>query len=325
MTTSGFYCILLIMANRYFFGIDGGGTYSRLALTDGEGNVLAASEAGSTNIYSVNRTEVFDNLSALLDSALKTAGIGREELATGCIGSAGIGREKERGVFREFFDSLLRPGFPVTICGDGEILLCGGLENLEGYCLIAGTGSIALGRSRDGRLARAGGHGYLLGDEGGAAWIGKTAISRSLRSMEGRDLATDMPAALLEAAGLGQIEETIHYMHYTADKARVAALAPIVTSAARKGDPLALDILRIGAEELALLVKSVTARSPWISHKELALAGGVMKNDEIVVKTLKETLSREMPDLAVFLPKGTALQGACMIARGMVEGQETRP
>ena len=308
------------MEKRYFFGIDGGGTYSRLALTDGEGRVLAASEAGSTNIYSVSRTEARENLSALLDSALKSAGIGKADLAAGCIGGAGIGREREKALFREFFDSILWPDFPVTICGDGEILLCGGLEDLEGYCLIAGTGSIALGRSRDGRLARAGGHGYLLGDEGGAAWIGKSAVSRSLRSLENRDLATDMHTAILKATGLAQIDDIIHYMHYTADKAKVAALAPIVTAAARKGDPLALDILRIGAKELALLVKSVIAQSPWINRKELVLAGGVMKNDEIVVEALKEILSGELPDLAVSYPKGTALQGACMIAISMAKG-----
>jgi N-acetylglucosamine kinase-like BadF-type ATPase len=307
------------MSDKYFFGIEGGGSYSRLALTDGEGKVLAASESGSTNIYSVTKEQVFENLSNLLDSALEIAGLKKADIAAGCIGSAGIGREGEKILFQEFFDIIVRPDFPVMLCGDGEILLCGGLENLEGYCLIAGTGSLALGRSAKGDLIRAGGHGYLLGDEGSGAWIGKTAIARTLRSLENRDLATEMSGAILEAAGLARMEETIHYIHYSADKAKVAAIAPIVTAAARKGDPLALDILRIGAEELALLVKSVIERSPWINRKELVLAGGVMKNDEILVKTLKEILSRDFPSLPVSSPKGTALQGACMLAISMAK------
>jgi len=307
------------MGKKYYFGIDGGGTYSRLALTDGEGKVLAASEDGSTNIYSVSKEEAFENLSRLVGSALKAAGIGKVELAAGCMGSAGMGREAEKALFREFFDTIAGKDVPVKLCTDGEILLCGGLGNIEGYCLIAGTGSIALGRSAKGDLVRAGGHGYLLGDEGGAAWIGKSAIARSLRSLENRDLFTDMLGPIMEAANLPQIEDLIHYIHYSADKAKIAALAPIVTAAARKGDPLALDILRIGAEELALLVKSVIEKSPWINHKELVLAGGVMKNDEVLVKTLKEILSRDLPTLAVSSPKGTALQGACMLAISMVK------
>jgi N-acetylglucosamine kinase-like BadF-type ATPase len=307
------------MSNKYFFGIEGGGSNSRLALTDEEGKVLTTSEGRSTNIYSVTKEDVFDNLSALLDSALESAGISKEDLAAGCIGSAGLGRDAEKILFQEFFDVIIRPEFPVMLCGDGEILLCGGLENLEGYCLISGTGSIALGRSAKGDLVRSGGHGYLLGDEGSAAWIGWSAIARILRSMENRDLATDMSGAILEATGLSRIEEAIHYIHYSSDKVKVATLAPVVTAAARKDDPLALDILRTGAAELALLVKSVVDRSPWINRKELVLAGGVLKNDEILVKMLKENISRDLPALLVSSPKGTALQGACMLAISMVK------
>ena len=307
------------MSSKYFFGIEGGGTFSRIALTDGEGNVLASSEGGSTNIYSVSKAEVFDNLSLLLETVLKSAEIEEEDLTAGCIGGSGIGRETERVLFREFFDIILEPDFPVTICNDGEILLCGGLDKLEGYCLIAGTGSIALGRAAKGDLVRAGGHGYLLGDEGSAAWIGKAAIARTFRSLENRDLATDMAGAILNAAGLAKIEDFINYVHYSADKAKVATLAPVVTDAARKGDTLALDILRIGAEELALLVKSVIGQSPWINNKELLLAGGVMKNDEVLTGILKENLLRDFPELVISTPKGTALQGACMLAINMAK------
>ncbi|MDR2158606.1 MAG: hypothetical protein LBP23_00905, partial [Treponema sp.] len=76
-------------------------------------------------------------------------------------------------------------------------------------CLIAGTGSVALGRSGDGRLVRSGGLGYMLGDEGSAAWIGRTAIARILRSLEGRDLPSSMLRALLEKAGRTQSEDRI--------------------------------------------------------------------------------------------------------------------
>jgi len=302
------------MGNPCFFGIDGGGTHSRLALVDREGKLLARSEAGSTNIYSVAKDEVFANLSALLSSALKSAGLNTQDVAAGCFGSAGLGRAEEQKLFRDFFDGLLGKDIPVKLCTDGEILLCGGLENLEGYCLIAGTGSIALGRSRAGALARSGGHGYLLGDEGSAAWTGRTAIARTLRSLEGRDISTGMLPFILKAASLSESNDLIKYVHHDADKAKIASLAPVVTQAARKGDPLALDILRIGAGELALLVKSVISQSPWIKRRELVLAGGVMEHDEIVTGRLKEDLTKDIPDLLVSAPKGTALEGACMLA-----------
>ena len=303
------------MKGPFFFGIDGGGTHSRLAIVDEEGTVRARAEAGSTNIYSVSKEAVFTNLKTLLESALNAVGLQKAGLSAGCLGSAGLGRPGETAVFRGFFDALLRPGFPVTLCTDGEILLCGGLRGIEGYCLIAGTGSVALGRSAAGRLVRVGGHGYMLGDEGAAAWIGKTAIARILRSEEGRDLDTAMLGDILAFCKLRESSDLIRYVHHDADKAKIAALAPVVTIAARKGDPLALDILSVGAAELALLVRSVLARSPWITRREMVLAGGVIEHDEILGAKLRNTLAEEFPDLALREPQGTALEGACILAR----------
>lgn len=299
---------------KFFFGIDGGGTHSRIALTDEQGNILAEAQAGSTNIYSVTTEEVFKNLSMLVDTAVKAVGIDRYDLTAGCLGSAGLGREREQKIFREFFDSFLG-AIPVKLCSDAETLLCGGLQGLEGYCLIAGTGSVAFGRSITGMLVRAGGHGYMLGDEGSAAWIGRTAIARTLRSLEHRDLPTQMLEPVLKAAGLAQSGDLVQYVHHDADKAKIAALAPLVTSAARDGDPLALDILFTGAKELALLARSVVDQSPMIGRRELVIAGGVIEHDEIITGKLMEILCLEMPDMAVMKPKGTALEGACILAK----------
>jgi len=298
----------------FFFGIDGGGTHSRIVLTDENGLSLARANAGSTNIYSVSKEEVYKNLSILLNSALKSANLQKQDITSGCIGSAGLGREEEKTLFRGFFNTLLSPDIPVLLCTDGEILLCGGLKNLEGYCLIAGTGSIAFGRTKNGKLVRAGGHGYLLGDEGSAAWIGRIAIARLLRSRENRDLPSKMEIAILETAGLSKTEELIRYVHKDADKARIAELAIVVSKAAKEGDPLALDILIKGAHELFMLVKSVIEQTPEIENKELVIAGGVMENDEITKKTLIEILSKEFSYLKVFPPKSTALEGACLLA-----------
>jgi N-acetylglucosamine kinase-like BadF-type ATPase len=301
--------------NTFYFGIDGGGTHSRLAVVDQKGALAARVEAGSTNIYSVTKEAVFGNLKTLLELGLNAARLQKADLTAGCLGSAGLGRPGEAEIFRGFFDGLLGSSFPVKLCTDGEILLCGGLGGPEGYCLIAGTGSLALGRSAEGRLIRVGGHGYMLGDEGAAAWIGKSAVARVLRSGEGRDLNTAMGEDILAFCGLRESSDLVRYVHHDADKAKIAALAPLVTAAARKGDPLALDILSVGAVELALLVRSVLARSPWITRRELALAGGVLEHDEILGGKLRNLLVEEFPALILSKPRGTALDGACILAR----------
>ena len=303
------------MKKAHFFGIDGGGTHSRLAIVNEAGELLAKIEAGSTNIYSVSKEQVFENLSILLERGLSEAQLSKTDLSAGCIGSAGLHWPGEAALFRGFFDRLLGNDFPVKICTDGEILLAGGLGEPEGYGLIAGTGSIALGRSAKGDLFRAGGHGYLLGDEGSASWIGRTAIARTLRSLEKRDLPTDMLPALLKSAGLQHSDELVQFVHHDADKSTIGALSPTVTAAARESDPLALDILNTGAHELALLVKSVVDRSAGIiQRKVLVLAGGVMEHNEILTGAFHNELQKMVPELSIENKRGSALDGACLLA-----------
>jgi glucosamine kinase len=297
-----------------FFGIDGGGTRSRIAVVDQNLQVLGSAVGGSTNIYSVTKDEVFQNLTTLIDTVCARISIDRTAFTAGCLGSAGLGRPKEKVLFQEFFSRLLGDLVPVHLCTDGEILLCGGLQALEGFCLVAGTGSLALGRVLEGPLVRAGGLGYMLGDEGSAWWIGHEAIARTLRSVEDRDLPTSLLPILLKACSLQEPQDFIAYAHQQATKAEIAALAPLVTAAATKGDALALAILQQAAQELAVLVESVVQRSPGVSNQELVLAGGVMEHDAIVRERLVSILQKRLPGLRVGPPRGTALEGACLLA-----------
>ncbi len=302
------------MSRPLYFGIDGGGTHSRIAVVDQELQVLGNAIGGSTNIYSVSKDEVFQNLTTLVDAVCVRISIDRSALTAGCLGSAGLGRLGERALFQDFFNRLLGDQVPVHLCTDGEILLCGGLQALEGFCLVAGTGSLALGRTLEGTMVRAGGLGYMLGDEGSAWWIGHEAIARALRSAENRDLPTALLPSLLQACNLQEPQDFIAYAHQKAGKAEIAALAPLVTLAATKGDALALDILQQAAWELASLVESVVKRSPGISNQELVLAGGVMEHDAIVRKRLLAILQERLPGLRAGSPQGTALEGACLLA-----------
>ena len=302
------------MKTPLYFGIDGGGTHSRLAIVDSELHVMVKVVAGSTNIYSVSQETACRNLEELFGRACKEISIERSDLVRGCIGSAGLARPHEMALFRGFFNKILGPDVPVKLCTDGEILLCGGLNSLEGYCLVAGTGSVALGRSNNGTLVRAGGLGYMLGDEGSAWWIGHEAIVRTLRGNEKRDLESSLLPEILKRCKLSEPQDLVAYVHHQASKADIGSLAPLVTEAARNGDALALDILHKGAQELALLVQSVVKRSPFINHKELVLAGGVMEHDEIVRDRLISILGIDLPDLKIGFPTGSALEGACILA-----------
>lgn len=299
------------MSFSYYFGIDGGGTHSRLAICDQSGSVVKTIMGGTTNLYGANKDEVFKNLTSLFEQLHPFF-----PLLGGCIGSAGLGRPREQELFREILKKVL-PDVPVYLCGDGEIFLVGALLGFEGYGLISGTGSLALSRAMDGTIKRAGGYGYLLGDEGSAYWIAHQALIRSLRSSENRDISTGLLPSLVEAFSLSEPAELINFVHHRANKADIARLAPIVTSFALREDPLALDILTTAAKELVLLVESV--QNPEIANNQLVVTGGVLEHDQVVRPLFYKLLQERLPNLQIVPARGSALEGACLLGSRYVD------
>ena len=75
----------------------------------------------------------------------------------------------------------------------------------DGLAVIAGTGSNVFGVGPGGSW-RAGGWGHLLGDEGGAYWLGVQSIKAALRDREASGPATALTAALVEFFDVPSVE-----------------------------------------------------------------------------------------------------------------------
>ena len=149
----------------------------------------------------------------------------------------------------------------MLVTDDATIALDGALAGEPGIVVIAGTGSIAFGRNAQGRTARAGGWGYLFGDEGGGFWIVREAMRAALRWEEGWGSPTALRAMFLDATGTRNMNDLMHRC-YTPEfpRQRVAGLALRVNYAAEKGDPTAREILAEAARELARLVHAVRSQ-----------------------------------------------------------------
>jgi N-acetylglucosamine kinase-like BadF-type ATPase len=180
------------------------------------------------------------------------------------------------------------------VTDDASIALAGATAGKPGVVVIAGTGSIAWGRNAGGRTARAGGWGYLFGDEGGAFWIARQALRAALRWEEGWGVPTSLRARLLDYTGAKNINDLMHRC-YTPEfpRPRVAGLSVLVNHAAEIGDPMALEILDTGARELALLAAVV--RGQLFAAKEPTLvtySGGVF-HSRIMLARFRDWMSSE--------------------------------
>ena len=176
---------------------------------------------------------------------------------------------------------------------DGLIALSGALAGEDGIVAIAGTGSFTFGRRGD-RTMRAGGWGYIFGDEGSAFWIGKEALRAALRREEGWGGETLLYPALLAATGTSNANDALHLFYGPEwPRSRVASLAVDVSKAAEAGDATAIAILTAAGENLANYVLGIY-RGLWGRDSESAAIvsyiGGVFRSPRIQL-TFADVLS----------------------------------
>jgi len=182
---------------------------------------------------------------------------------------------------------------------DAAIALRGALAESPGLVTIAGTGSIAFGRDASGRTARAGGWGFVFGDEGGAFDIARRALRAALRLEEGWGPETLLRSVLLDASGARDVNDLLHRC-YTAEfsRARIAAFARLVDSAAEHGDTCARVILDDAARELALIARAVRERLfPAPSAAIVSYVGGVFRSRAVLAR-FRELIEQDGARLA---------------------------
>ena len=244
---------------RYFLGVDGGQSKTTAVIGDENGRVLGSGRGGPCNHAGApeGRAKFINAISTSLSAACSEAGVDAATVrfASACLGLSG-GPADKQAILGQILaaDQML-------VTDDATIALSGALAGEPGIVVIAGTGSIAFGRNAQGRTARAGGWGYLFGDEGGGFWIARQAMRAALGWEEGWGSPTALRAMLLDSTAARNINDLMHRC-YTPEfpRPRIAALSVLVNHAAERGDPMSQKILSEASRELAQLVRAVRSQ-----------------------------------------------------------------
>ncbi|MBA4064386.1 MAG: N-acetylmuramic acid 6-phosphate etherase [Isosphaera sp.] len=258
-------------------GIDGGGTGTVALLAarcPGGWKLLGRGESGPSNRQAVGTPAALAALDEATDAAFAAAGKPRRTVRAACLGLAGAGRDGDKDVIRDWAG---RVGLAATVdvIEDAALLPAAGTPDGWGVAVVAGTGSMAFGRDPAGRTARAGGWGYLLGDEGSGYAVALAGLRAVTRSADGRAPTTPLSARLLAACGVDRPEDLVGAVYGGTDRAALAALAPVVLAAAADGDPVADGIVGSAAAELAAAVASAARQLGLGPAFPVALAGGL--------------------------------------------------
>lgn len=276
-------------APRVFLGVDGGQSSTVALIADQDGRVIGHGQGGPANHVKADEGEA--RLTKAINESVGEA-CRRAELdfttvvfEAACLGFTAGSSDKQA-----LLQSMIRARV-LDVTDDATIALAGALNGQPGVIVIAGTGSIAFGRGPHGGTARAGGWGYVFGDEGSAFDLTRQALRAALRHEEGWGPWTSLKDRLLSATKLTSIRD-VQRGFYTAEfsRPRIAGFAPVVTAAAAEGDAVAKGILDAAAESLAQFARVVRGRLFGPGDAVAASYGGGVFDSELLLSAFQRAV-----------------------------------
>ncbi|GMV92055.1 MAG: hypothetical protein AMXMBFR82_18330 [Candidatus Hydrogenedentota bacterium] len=254
-----------------YLAFDGGGTATRAALYDAEGNAIAERTGGPSNPVELG---VPQSLRMLIQ-------LGRELLgardASTCEVAAGISGARNEMLRNAIANGLVQSlGVRrAVVASDVDTMLHANIGDGEGMVVIAGTGSSVIAKTAGGQPRIFGGRGALFGDVGSAYDIAVRALRAAAASLDGQCGPTKLVDALPEAAGLRTFSELIVWSR-SATKQDVASLAPAVIALYHDSDSAAEGCVVDALTELFALAANAALETGLTNAAPMYIHGGVV-------------------------------------------------
>lgn len=297
-------------------GIDGGGTRTTALIADEQGHPLAERHGKATNPLVVGFDTAAATLAELIHGVCTDVRCEPAEVGSVVAGIAGVGRDADRKKLREGLAGILGPAglglHTVGIETDARIALEAAFGGGTGVILIAGTGSIVMGKTARGEVISVGGWGRVLGDEGGGWFIGREALATIAAEIDGRGPAgriRELVARQLRWETRDQIIAAVYQEH-----ADLARLAPIVIEAAAANDITAQRILQRAATLLVEQARVVIMQMGILKKVGLVMLGGLAERDSLYANVLHLKIFKLLPQVEVRAALQPPANGAIRLA-----------
>lgn len=309
-------------------GVDGGGTSTRGLRATPAGQVRAIARGGPSNPTSTSLEETGRTLRTVFRALATDAPPGRVSV---CLGLAGVGLSGQREPVRTLAGEILASeGYTpvrVVVITDAEAALEAATEGTAGSILIAGTGSVALGRNDRGESCRVGGWGLTLGDEGSGAWLGRELLHTASREADGREREEGLADRVVRALGLPDVQALVPLVYGPPALRAVdfAGYARLVLDWAAEGEPAARALVERATAELALHVRTLWNRLDLPATAPLGLTGGVLATGSPLGAAVTARVQRDLGVTATPLGRPPAVGALFAAAREAMGAGALRP
>lgn len=309
----------MLPVSALLLGVDGGGSKTRALLADRQGAVLGIGNGGSSNYQSVGLPAATHALDTAIAAAFQDAHLPRKTVPAACFGLAGVDRPEDQAIIQHWLteQNIARQH---SIVNDTELLLAAGTPAGSGVALICGTGATCYGRTAAGHTIRAGGWGFLLGDEGSGYDLAIRALRLATQTADGRAAADSILLAVLKHWDLRHAEQLIGRLYQPdVTRAQIATLAQRIALLAESGDTHALALLGGTAYELSRLLDSVVQRLA-LRQPPVALGGGLLRANTRLQQMIIQGCRAQLGPLTYVADPA---QGALILARRLLDQATT--
>ena len=238
--------------NKIIIGADGGGTKTKLAVSDGEGNILGYCRCGGINYNcdAIERCRL--NLKAGIESLLESIKApDYDYLSVGLCALSEAATDEEK----KFFCGDVFTPKKILLQSDVHMALTGAFPLSDGVMAVSGTGTMCVAK-KGGKTLVSGGWGYLLGDEGSCYYIAWRAILSAARYCDGIGALTSVTEKLRDYCKIRDIRDIIPWLYAPpVDIGKIAGFAKYVIQCFREGDAVAENIIY---DAIDILIKTVS-------------------------------------------------------------------
>lgn len=286
-------------------GIDGGGTHTKFVLYDEDKGVLDFKEINSpTNYHSVG----IEKAKKVLLKGIKDVGKNGFDIVG--AGLSSVDTEKDLEIMKKIFKDIGIKN--AVIANDGVAALWGATGGV-GILMVAGTGSIVIGRNFDGVMARGGGWGYIFEEYCGGFWLTKQATIAILNHKDGIGPFTKLEGDLLKYFNMKTNDEIISLYYPRTDVSKISSAAKIVLDDAESGDKIAMSIVKKGIKKSMKIIRSVKSRCELEDDFTFSYTGGIFSS-KYFFEEFKVAFKNIFPQANFTDPKFQPEIGAALMA-----------
>jgi N-acetylmuramic acid 6-phosphate etherase len=311
-----------MQSGSHYLGIEGGGTRSTLVLADEHGHAIAELNGGPANLKLLSDRQLIWLLRSF--AARLPA---QHALTAICIGLAGARSDSDRERIRNAA-ARVWPRVPCLATNDLDTALASAPEHKDAAArvlILSGTGSCCFGKTSDGRAARIGGRGHIIGDRGSACDIGQRALKALMTEYDRSGRWPKLGQLVLSVLLLNEPDDLIPWS-MVASKTDLAAIAVSVFTAAQARDPLAKQLLDEAASVLAADALTCAQRLCKPSERvQFVLNGGVLLKNASFARDIAKCLRAKYPQAIITPVRGASSWGAVALAKAFAQGKASSP